>query len=271
MKSKHFEKINLHLHTYYSDGIYSPKKLVKLAKKRGFFAVAITDHNEIAGSLKAVKYGKKLGITVFGGVETYFSVEGRLYELLALFNETGALNKFYKDFRYVNYFIPSYESVESVAQMIREYGGVAIAPHPYGRKGIYRDKKGTIIPNINIEVLNAFTGMFRNRKAKRNCNEGLCHEFGAADLHFYPGSIDCAFTQVSSQNPITAEELWENLRLTKNTMEFKPKGKCYLPQRIIIQKFLCGIKICEYMPRQFVYFMINKSRLVKLAQKEERC
>lgn len=270
MKSKHFAKINLHLHTYYSDGIYSPLRIVKEAKKRGFFAIAVTDHNEINGSIKAIKYGEKHKIIVFGGVELYFSVNGHLYELLALFNNPEALKKFYNAFRFKNYFVPSYQSIEMVADMIKEYEGVAIAPHPYGRKGIYRDRKESIIPRINIEVLNAFTGKFRNRKAKRNCDEGLCHEFGAADLHFFPGSIDFAYTQIRSEEPITREALWENLRLTSRTIEFIPKGKCYWPQRIMIQKVLCGIKICEYMPRQFFQFMLKKPKHLKMVQKESQ-
>jgi hypothetical protein len=269
MKHKHFKKINLHLHTYYSDGIYSPKQVVKQAKKRGFFAIAITDHNDISGSIKAVKYGQKYGINVFPGVELYFSSQGNLYELLALFNDAETLKKFYNDFRYVNYFVPSYESVKKVADLVTGYGGVVIAPHPYGRKGIYRDRKGPIIPQINVEVLNAFTGKFRNRKAKQNCNAGLCHEFGAADLHFYPGSLNRAYTRIVSRRKITVKELWENLRLTKQTIEFKPKGSFYWPQRILIQKILCSIKICEYMPRQFVQFMLCHHKNLKWAEKEK--
>ena len=41
--------IDLHTHSYYSDGTFSPEALVVEAKKRGLQAIALTDHDTIDG------------------------------------------------------------------------------------------------------------------------------------------------------------------------------------------------------------------------------
>lgn len=60
---------DLHTHTNASDGILSPFELVKLAKKQGLAAIAITDHDTVDGLEAGIEAGKKVGITVVPGVE----------------------------------------------------------------------------------------------------------------------------------------------------------------------------------------------------------
>ena len=40
-------KVDLHLHTYYSDGIYSPEELISKAKNAGLSVISITDHDNV--------------------------------------------------------------------------------------------------------------------------------------------------------------------------------------------------------------------------------
>jgi Predicted metal-dependent phosphoesterases (PHP family) len=61
--------IDLHLHTYYSDGTMSPEELVSLAASRGVDTIAITDHDGISGLHEAMEAGQKLGVRVFPGIE----------------------------------------------------------------------------------------------------------------------------------------------------------------------------------------------------------
>ncbi len=61
--------IDLHTHTTASDGTYSPKDLVKLAREEGLEAVAITDHDTIAGNEEALQAGGQLDFEVVPGVE----------------------------------------------------------------------------------------------------------------------------------------------------------------------------------------------------------
>jgi len=61
--------IDLHTHTASSDGTYSPKALIALAKEHGIEAIAVTDHDTIAGLPEALETGKKLGVEVITGME----------------------------------------------------------------------------------------------------------------------------------------------------------------------------------------------------------
>ena len=61
--------VDLHAHTTASDGSYTPTELVRYAKEKGLSAIAITDHDTIAGVEEASIEGRKLGIRVIPGAE----------------------------------------------------------------------------------------------------------------------------------------------------------------------------------------------------------
>ena len=61
--------IDLHLHTYYSDGTMSPEELVIYAKENGVETIAITDHDGIGGLAEGLEAGKRLGVHVIPGIE----------------------------------------------------------------------------------------------------------------------------------------------------------------------------------------------------------
>ena len=63
------DRIDLHTHSNCSDGSLSPRELVHLAKKRDLGAIALTDHDTVAGVAEAVAAGKELGVEVVPGVE----------------------------------------------------------------------------------------------------------------------------------------------------------------------------------------------------------
>jgi len=60
---------DLHMHTTASDGLLAPAAVVKLAAAAGLAAVAITDHDTIAGVGEAMEEGARCGILVVPGVE----------------------------------------------------------------------------------------------------------------------------------------------------------------------------------------------------------
>lgn len=62
-------KIDLHIHTIYSDGTFTPQQVVQQAKKLNLVAISITDHDSVRGIEEAMEEGKKLGIEVVPGVE----------------------------------------------------------------------------------------------------------------------------------------------------------------------------------------------------------
>lgn len=62
-------KIDLHIHTTASDGTFTPSALVEQAKAAGLEALAITDHDTMAGVPEAMAAGAALGVQVLGGIE----------------------------------------------------------------------------------------------------------------------------------------------------------------------------------------------------------
>ena len=61
--------IDLHVHTTMSDGTLSPAEVVRYASRQGLKAIAVTDHDTVAGVLPAQREGDRLGIEVVAGVE----------------------------------------------------------------------------------------------------------------------------------------------------------------------------------------------------------
>ena len=64
---------NLHNHTTHSDGPYSPTELAMVAKKEGYGAIAITDHDTATAYPELVKICREIDMECIFGVE--FSVQ----------------------------------------------------------------------------------------------------------------------------------------------------------------------------------------------------
>ena len=60
---------DLHCHTKLSDGPLGIEDLITLAKKRGIEAIAITDHDCLAGTVRGKIIGDRFGVQVIPGVE----------------------------------------------------------------------------------------------------------------------------------------------------------------------------------------------------------
>lgn len=103
---------DLHMHTIYSyDGTASVTAVLKRAQQIGLNVIAITDHDEITGSLKALELASNFGVEVIPGTEVT-TAEG---DLLAL-NVTENIQR-------------DLPLIDTVLQ-VRELGGFCIAPHP---------------------------------------------------------------------------------------------------------------------------------------------
>ncbi len=64
-------KTDLHIHTYYSDGVFTPEKIVDTAVDVGLQAIAITDHDNVLAYNVAQNYikEKNLELEVIRGIE----------------------------------------------------------------------------------------------------------------------------------------------------------------------------------------------------------
>ena len=77
--------IDLHTHSRASDGTLTPAELVAQAAKSGLAAVALTDHDSLAGLAEAGQAGRELGVEVVPGVELSVADGARSVHILGLF------------------------------------------------------------------------------------------------------------------------------------------------------------------------------------------
>lgn len=73
---------DLHLHTIYSDGTYTPEKLIADAFKQDLSCVSITDHDTVSGIALTVEEGRKKNIEVLPGIELTTEFEGTEVHIL---------------------------------------------------------------------------------------------------------------------------------------------------------------------------------------------
>lgn len=78
-------KIDLHIHTSFSDGVFSPKKIVDCAKDAGLGAIAITDHDNVLSWSEAGGYASENGIELIQGVEINTLYKGYEVHILGYF------------------------------------------------------------------------------------------------------------------------------------------------------------------------------------------
>lgn len=62
-------RVDLHAHSSASDGTDTPRELVTHAKELGLRAIALTDHDTVAGVQEALEAGAALGVEVLPGIE----------------------------------------------------------------------------------------------------------------------------------------------------------------------------------------------------------
>lgn len=79
-----YARVDLHIHTTFSDGTYTPAEVVDLAKRSGLPALAITDHDTIAGIEPARKAAVDK-LEVIAGVEITCQFRDKPLHLLGYF------------------------------------------------------------------------------------------------------------------------------------------------------------------------------------------
>ncbi|HKZ88310.1 MAG TPA: CehA/McbA family metallohydrolase [Candidatus Bathyarchaeia archaeon] len=182
--SKHFRVYaDLHVHTTYSsDSVISPKDLVFYAKKRGLNAVAVTDHNQIAGALKIAK---ETDFLIIPGTEVS-SADGHIV----------GLN--------VHEAIPKGLGAEETVDRIHAAGGLAVACHPYVLF------KGSLGKHVSakfdaVEVMNARAFPFNRsvRKAEESAFKLGLSRVAGTDAHYGP-QVGYAYTAIDSELNVEA-------------------------------------------------------------------
>ena len=152
--------VDLHFHSYYSDGFNTVETIAKKAHDLGI-GIAITDHNEIRGAVEIDGYRDIFSIP---GIEMT-SREGT--HVLIYFYQIDALEKFYRDhvIPYMGNDIMSSTALEmeEIIRRARKFKTVIIFPHPFcgvytGIQNSYfsEDRLERIFPNVDgVEVINS--------------------------------------------------------------------------------------------------------------------
>lgn len=85
-------KTDLHIHTYFSDGVFSPEKIVDTAIDVGLGAIAITDHDNILAYDVALNYIKEKNLTnkieLIKGIEVNTLYKENEVHILGYFMDT---------------------------------------------------------------------------------------------------------------------------------------------------------------------------------------
>lgn len=175
----------MHVHTCYSHDCTTPlKKIQEFCRQTGI-AVAITDHNRIAGSLAA----QAMGIPVIPGIEVTTKSNK---DFLCYFHTHEQLIDFY-----TNHIKPAINpgwiwqaktriSEEQLIDAVRQHNGLISLAHPYAPL----NKKSADLPTSilrrmdAVEVMNFTMSKISNQKAAQLCNEmGVAHTAGSDSHH----------------------------------------------------------------------------------------
>lgn len=76
---------DLHIHTFYSDGTFSPRAVVERAHKIGLDIIAITDHDSLRGSALAINIAAAHNVRVVAGAEFTGALNGEEIHILGYF------------------------------------------------------------------------------------------------------------------------------------------------------------------------------------------
>lgn len=154
--------VDLHIHSYYSDGTMSPKEILEMAKINNVGLIAITDHDVLEGSRELIKLSKNSDVKCVSGVELDAIYHGLNFHILgygvdleneefqkfvkkdrALLNEvnTKLIEKMEKDYDYV-----SLEDYHNYTYERNKGGWKAVLAHP--GKVIYKDTLDEFIEEV---------------------------------------------------------------------------------------------------------------------------
>ena len=120
--------------------------MIKVAIKRGLDGLAIVDHNNVKGSLAAKKIAKGYKFTIINGSE----ITTKSGDLIALGIKEN---------------VPIFLTLEEAIEKIHDLGGIAIAPHPFGRYLLRKCIGNEAIKTDAIEVFNSTLTKPANNKA----------------------------------------------------------------------------------------------------------
>lgn len=180
-------KLDPHIHSEYSsDCLSSVDNILKKSIDKGLDIIAISDHDNIEGSKKAIeKTSKNDDILVVPSIEIS-STKGHILGF-------GCTDLIPKDL-----------SPEETIDLIHDNAGIAIIPHPYCfyRHGLFCKEDPEKLNFDAIEIRNArFILGYCNFKAKSLSTKNNIPKLGSSDSHF-PDFIGDCFTEIDCEKNV---------------------------------------------------------------------
>jgi predicted metal-dependent phosphoesterase TrpH len=179
-------KIDLHVHTVYSDGLGNIEEVMRMAKLKGLDGLAITDHDTLEGYHEAVSSDS--GLLILPGFEAVTDA-GHVLVL--------GLERLPPRIRTIGY--------EELGGWARELGGLCVLAHPAA--GRFRLDRWEMVKPDAVEVLNASypSEIFVWRGQRLADGLGL-PALGGSDAH-HPHTVGDAYTVVEVDNPKVSDVL----------------------------------------------------------------
>lgn len=237
--------VDMHCHTDHSDAPVSIGDALAKARKRGI-GLAITDHNEVSGSLSALRQRK--GLMIVPGIEVS-ALDGP--HILVYFYSPADLADFFHRHierkRQASPFLAIRSSTEDILDHADDYSCICAAAHPYGylifNKGVGRCVERAYLPD---EILHRFDaieaicgGMTRsgNVRAMHLAERYHLGIVGGSDAHLlYDYGNVLTFSRATS-----CGEFLDNIRKHQNFLIGKEKN--------IFEKGLMGTAMmARYLP-----------------------
>jgi predicted metal-dependent phosphoesterase TrpH len=186
-------KCDLHCHTSYSyDSTASPEEMVEAALRKGINCLAICDHGEIKGAQKAIEYAKDRPILIIPGIE----IKSKEGDILGL---------------NVKEIIPNKLSAEETIKKIKESGGLAIIPHPFGWSCSFKGDLKNLSSKISgVEVLNASIFGSGNKIALDFAKKHNLPLTAGSDAHF-PNFVGRCYLEIPGEN-LSMEEILNQIK-----------------------------------------------------------
>jgi len=166
--------VDLHMHTDHSGDCATPVEvLLQTAREQGLGAIAVTDHNEVAGALEAQALSADYGVKVIVAEEVKTASQG---EVIGLFLTEK---------------IPRGMTMAETVAEIRRQGGLVYVPHPFDRMHAVPDYEHLldIVEDVDaIEVYNprVAIGSF-NEEAERFAAKYRILAGAGSDAHVAQG------------------------------------------------------------------------------------
>ncbi|MBU4346161.1 MAG: PHP domain-containing protein [Candidatus Omnitrophica bacterium] len=132
---------DLHLHTLFSDGTYTPQELILEASKRDLSAIGLVDHDTVDGVEATFKAAKSKNIEVLAGIELSSEYDGKEIHILGylidyknkrLMGELDSLKK---------------NRIERAYKIIDKLKGMNIELEP---KAVFAMARGGIVSRLHI-------------------------------------------------------------------------------------------------------------------------